>query len=138
MEKSPRSGRANVLVLGRKNQKVRELKRIMANALLDVVLVSKWADVAEYFPRSHFDLIVVTDSYMDNLNKNVLVNLKRLYSQAKVLCVFDKITEETEMTMRRVGAVYLGSYDYFVKFSRDILESAVRPNRGQRNRGQIF
>ena len=122
-----RSRTANVLVLGKRNKKVRELERIMDKALLEVILVSEWADVVALFPSTHVDLIVVTDSSNHNLNRDFLVDLRRLYPQAKVLCVFDKITEEIEITMRSVGIIYLGSYDHFARFSHDILESAVKP-----------
>jgi N-acetylglucosaminyldiphosphoundecaprenol N-acetyl-beta-D-mannosaminyltransferase len=127
VEKSPRAGRANVLVLGRIDKRLRELERVMSQAFLEVVLVSEWSDAVGLFPSGHFDLIILTDSSKDNLKKNLLISLKRLYSQAKVLCVFDSITEEIEITMRSVGIIYLGSFEHFVRFSRDILESAVKP-----------
>ena len=127
MANSLTSRRANVLVLGERNKRVRELERIMAEALPEVILVSERADVVGSFPRGHFDLIIVTDSSNDNMNKDFLVNLKRLYSQAKVLCILDKITEKIEIAMRSVGIIYLGSYDHFARFSHDILESAVKP-----------
>jgi len=113
-----------VLVLGKRNKKVKELERILAEHFLEVKVTSKLTNSSELNPGMHFNLVVVTDSLEDKPDRDFGVNLRRLFPQAKVLGLFDKINPEIETNMRNAGLIFLGSYDHFSKHFPDILLSA--------------
>ncbi len=124
----------NVLVLGKRNKKVKELERILAGHFLEVKVTSKLAHTVGLNPTMHFNLIVITDSFEGRTDRDFGVNLKRLFPEAKVLGLFDKINPEIETNIRNAGLIFLGSYDHFSKHSPDILLSAF----GSRERLQEY
>lgn len=118
----------NVLVFGKGNKKVEELKRILAEYFHRICLVSDLSDMVHRVKNDHFNIIVVTGSMGDGLNKDFFSELRILFPDARVICLVDQITEEMEMAMRSIRLVFLGSYQYFGKHSLDILQSAVKSN----------
>ncbi|MBC8459801.1 MAG: hypothetical protein H8D67_17555 [Deltaproteobacteria bacterium] len=121
-----KSKAANVLVFGKRNKKIKELEKIFKEHSFTVRLVSDLANVAELLPNNQFNLIVVTDSLNDVLDRDFLANLKIFYPQAKIIYLFETVTRAIEVNLRRAGAIFLGSYDHFSRFSVDILQSAVK------------
>ena len=121
---------ANVLIFGKRNRKVKELEGIMAEHFFNVTVVSRLTDLFKLLSSARYELIVVTDTFEDKLNKDFFVKLKRMFPQAKMLCLFDEINEQIEVTLRSAGIVFLGSYNQFGKLSRDILQSALTSKRG--------
>jgi len=119
-----RSKLGNVLVLGKRNKKVRELERTLAEHFCEVRVTSKLTHSAGLSPTMHFNLIVITDSLEGNGSRDFGVNLRRLFPEAKVLGLFDKINPEIETNMRNAGLIFLGSYEHFSKHCPDILDSA--------------
>lgn len=120
---------ANALIFGKRNKKVKELEGILAEHFFKAILVSRLTDLSKLLSSDRYELIVVTDAFKDKLNKDFFVKLKRMFPDAKMLCLFDKITQEVEVTLRSVGIVFLGSYDQFGKLSRDILQSALKSKK---------
>jgi len=118
----------NVLVFGKGNKKVKELERILTEHFYRVCLVSDLSDMVHLVVNVHFNVIVVTDSMGDGLNKDFFSDLRILFPHAKVMCLVDQITQEMEMAMRSTRLVFLGSYEHFGKHSLDILQSAVKSN----------
>ena len=115
----------NALVLGKRNKKVRELERTLAKHFLKVRVASKLDHSAGLNPTMHFNLIVITDSLEGNPTRDFAVNLRRLFPEAKVLGLFNKINPEIETNMRNAGLIFLGSHEHFSKHCPDILLSAL-------------
>jgi len=115
---------AHVLLVGKRNRKVKQVERILAEHFIRVSLASQLTDIIR-LPDSPFDLIVVTDSPKDNLCKDFLLALGNLFPQARVICLFDKITQDIEIIIRSTGLLFLGSYDHFGQWATDILQSAT-------------
>ena len=118
----------NVLVFGKGNKKVKELERILAKHFHRICLVSGLSDMVQPVVNDHFNVIVVTDSMGDGLNKDFFSVLRISLPDARVICLVDKITQEMEMAMRSTRLVFLGSYEHFGKHCQDILQSAVKSN----------
>ncbi|MBL7177944.1 MAG: hypothetical protein ISS66_19145 [Desulfobacteraceae bacterium] len=118
----------NVLVFGKRNNKVEELEHIMAEYFYSICLVSDLTDMAQLAANDHFNVIIVTDSLGYKLNKDFFYELRVLFPQARVLCLVDHITQEMEMAMRSARLVFLGSYEHFCKQYQDIVQSAVKSN----------
>jgi len=116
-----------VLVFGKKNDKIRELERILAEQFYCICLVTDLNDIASLVVNDYFNVIVVTDS-MGDMNKDFFSDLRILFPDARVLCLVDQITLEMEMVMRSIRLVFLGSYEYFGKNYQDILKSALKSN----------
>ena len=114
----------NVLVLGKRNKKVKELERILARHFLEVKVTSKFDHDLGLNPTMQFNLIVITDSLEGNPDRDFGVDLRRLFPEVKVLGLFDKINPEIETNMRNARLIFLGSYDHFSKHFPDILLSA--------------
>jgi hypothetical protein len=126
--KSMKMKTENVLVFRKGNKKVKELECILAEHFHRVCLVSDLSDMVHLVVTVHFNVILVTDSMGDGLSKDFFSDLRILFPDAKVMCLVDQITQEMEMTMRSIRLVFLGSYEYFGKYSLDILQSAVKSN----------
>lgn len=120
--KKPKLG--NALVLGKRTLKVKKLERILAEHFLEVKVTPKLANSFGLNPTMHFKLIVITDSLDGPLDRHFGVSLRRLFPEAKVLALFDKVNPEIEAIIRNVGLIFLGSHDHFSKQSPDILRSA--------------
>ena len=118
----------NVLVFGKGNKKVKELERVLAEHFHRVCLVSDLSDMVHLVVNDHFNVIVVTDSMGDRLNKDFFSDLRILFPHAKVMCLVDQITQEMEIAMRSTRLVFLGSYEHFGKHYQDILQAAVKSN----------
>jgi len=116
-----------VLVFGKKNNKIWELERILAEQFHCICLVTDLCDIAYLVANDYFNVIVVTDS-MGDMNKDFFLGLRILFPDARVLCLVDQITQEMEMVMRSIRLVFLGSYEYFGKYYQDILKSALKSN----------
>ena len=116
-----------VLVFGKKNDKIRELERILAEQFHCICLVTDLNDIASLVANDYFNVIVVTDS-MGDMNKDFFSDLRILFPDARVLCLVDQITLEMEMVMRSIRLIFLGSYEYFGKNYQDILKSALKSN----------
>jgi PleD family two-component response regulator len=125
--KSMRPKTEKVLVFGKKNDKIRELERILAEQFHCICLVTDLNDIASLVANDYFDVIVVTDS-MGDMNKDFFSDLRILFPDARVLCLVDQITLEMEMVMRSIRLIFLGSYEYFGKNYQDILKSALKYN----------
>ncbi len=124
--KSMRPKTEKVLVFGKRNRKVRELERVLAEHFHHICLASDLTDMARLIANDCFNVIVVTSSMGDKLNKDFFLDLRILFPDARVLCLVDQITQEMEMVMRSIRLVFLGSYEYFGKHYQDILQSALK------------
>jgi len=118
----------NVLVFGKGNKKVKELERILAEHFHRVCLVSDLSDMVHLVVNDHFNVIVVTDSMGNRLNKDFFSDLRISFPDARVICLVDQINKQMEMELRSNRLVFLGSYEHFGKYSLDILQSAVKSN----------
>jgi hypothetical protein len=127
----------NALVLGKTNKSIRELGRILEKHFLEVRVTSKLSHTAGLNPPMHFNLVVITDSLDGNPARDFGVNLRRLFPEAKILGLFDKINPEIETSVRNAGLIFLGSYDHFIKNCPDILRSGFGSRERQQNRGSL-
>lgn len=118
-----------VLVFGKRNRKVRDVERILAEYFNCVCLVADVIDIARLVVNDCFNVIVVTDSIGDKMNKDFFLDLRVLFPDARVLCLVDQITQEMEMVMRSIRLVFLGSYEHFGKYCQYIIESAVKKQK---------
>jgi hypothetical protein len=125
--KSMRPKTKKVLVFGKKNDKISELERHLAEQFHCTCLVADLNDIACLVAKEYFNVIVVTDT-MGDMDKDFFSDLRILFPDTKVLCLVDQITQEMEMVMRSIRLVFLGSYEYFGKYCQDILKSALKSN----------
>jgi len=120
-----RSKKENVLLLAKKNKKTKKLEDHLADYFYEVRLVSDSSEMGMLPSNNHFAVIIVTDSFGLKQNKDFFLYLRNEYPHAKMLCLFDEISQGMETAIRSAGPVFLGSYDQFFRFSIDILQSAV-------------
>ncbi|MBC8179070.1 MAG: hypothetical protein ISR61_01665 [Desulfobacteraceae bacterium] len=125
--------RGQALLFGKRNNKVKEIERILKRYTLGVKLVSETGPHVEPDQGSAFSLIVVTDSIGDKVDKNYIAKLRQSFPQAKVLSLFDDMNPEIEMNMRSAGLIFLGSYEHFIKESADIIASAFGSKKAVNN-----
>lgn len=114
------------LVLGEKNPKANEVKRILAEHFQIVKMIPRLPAEDKFCPEDHFKLIVFTDSSETKPDRDIVVNLRKLFPRTKVLGLFDDINAEIEMSMRSAGLIFLGSHDHFNKHSSQIIFSAFK------------
>ncbi len=118
-----------VLLLAKRNKRTKELELRLADYFCEVRLVSDLGEMAMLPSNNHFAVIVVTDSFGLELNIESLFALKSRYPCAKILCLVDEISQGIEAVIRSVGPVFLGSYDQFFRFFKDIISSAVESRK---------
>ena len=124
-----RSEAKNVLLIAKKNKRMRELELHLAEYFNKVCLVSdlkKWGSLPS---NDDFSVIVVTDSFGSKLNVDFLFNLRKKYPDAKMLYLFDEISLAEETAVRSAGAVFVGSYDQFISLYDDVLQSALESKK---------
>jgi hypothetical protein len=78
-------------------------------------------------------VIVVTDTLGDGLNQDFFENLRSLYPRARLLCLFDRISRQTEKAMRSVGLLFLGSYEHFDDCYGSVLERVSEPQKANQH-----
>jgi len=120
------NGRA--LIIGKGNHKVDRLKRHLAEYFAKIDLLSDPAQLNSLAAQSH-SVVVVTDTLGDILNYEFFVNLRSLHPRARLLCLVDHISRETEKAMRSAGLLFLGSYDHFDDCYDSVLQTALRPQK---------
>ena len=123
----------NALVLGEKNLKANEVKRILVEHFQIVKMIPRLPDKDEFYPEDYFKLIVFTDTSETKPDRDIVVNLRKLFPRAKVLGLFDNMDDEIEMSMRSAGLVFLGSHDHFNKHSSQIIFSAFKSEGMMKN-----
>ena len=112
------------LIIGENNHKVDLLKRHLAEYFSMVDLISELGQLNSLAADSH-SVIVVTDTAADVLNHDFFMNLRSLNPRARLLCLVNRITRETEKAIRSVGLLFLGSYDHFDDCYDSILQTAL-------------
>ena len=65
----------------------------------------------------------------NNHSKNFFTNLRSLHPRARLMCMFDRISRQTEKDMRRAGLLFLGSYEHFDECYDSVLEKALWPQK---------
>ena len=129
--------REQALLFGKKNNKVKEIERILKRHTLGVKLVSETGRHIEPDQGDGFSLIVVTDSIEDRVDENYILNLRQSFPRAKVLSLFDDVSPEIEMNMRSAGLIFLGSYEHFIRESAHIIASALGSRKAGNNSRRI-
>jgi len=120
------NGRA--LIIGKGNHKVDLLKRHLAEYFAKIDLLSDPGQLNSLAAQSH-SVVVVTDTLGDILNYEFFANLRSLHPRARLLCLVDHISRETEKAMRSAGLLFLGSYDHFDDCYDSVLQTALRPQK---------
>jgi hypothetical protein len=115
----------DVLLLGKKTDKVFKIRNLLSKLSHKVCLISDLKDGAKRFPINHYDIVVVTDSLGVNLKNDFVSHLKTLLPHSKVLFLVDQITEEMEKSMRGTGLIFLGTYEHFGQLCKDILQATA-------------
>ncbi|MBW1695135.1 MAG: hypothetical protein JRJ41_13570 [Deltaproteobacteria bacterium] len=126
---STQSQNGSVLMIGKRNRKIEELERRLAEYFNKIYLVADLAKGVNLSPTDIYTLIVVTDSTGHLLNKDFFSKLRAHFSRSVLVCLVDQITQETEKAMRGAGLLFLGSYHQFSEYYRSILESAIEAKR---------
>ncbi len=121
-----------VLLVGKRNKKVQELKRTLAKHFQEVILASKLNGGIDSCPGDHFEFVVITDSVNDAIDRDYVYSLRRLFPQAKVVYLFEEMKPELEMIMRGIGLIFFGSYNYFGKNFPEILGSVFARKKENR------
>lgn len=113
------------LVVGKRNAKVDNIVQILSKHFNQINRIRGLGAGVAVYPSDHINLIVITDLLDDRLDREMVVNLRKNYPKAKVMGLIEKINQELEISLRSVGLVFLGSYDYFDQYSSYILRSAL-------------
>jgi hypothetical protein len=123
------SQNGSVLIIGKRNRKIEELERRLAEYFNEIYLIADLAEAMNLSPTDIYTMIVVTDFSGHPLNKDFFSDLRAHFSRSVLVCLVDQITQETEKAMRSAGLLFLGSYDQFSEYYRSILESAIEAKR---------
>jgi len=128
------SGRA--LIVGKTGHRIEMLQYHLAEYFGKIDLMSDLVQLNS-LTDDNLAVIVVTDTLGDVLNQEFFVNLRSLHPRARLLCLFDRISRETEKAMRRAGLIFLGSYDHFDDCYGSVLQTvlwAQKANKHQPDR----
>jgi len=120
------NGRA--LIIGKTGHKIDLLKRHLAEYFSKIDLLSDSGQLNSLTADSH-SVIVVTDTLEDVLDYDFFVNLRSLHPRARLLCLVDRISRETEKAMRSAGLLFLGSHEHFDACYGSVLQRALRPQK---------
>ena len=120
------SQNGSVLMIGRRNRKIEELERRLAEYFKKIDLATDLVEGLNLSPTDIYTMIVVTDSTGHLLNKDFFSNLRARFSRSVLVCLVDQITPETEKAMRSAGLLFLGSYSQFGEHCDGILKAALR------------
>ncbi len=118
----------SALVVGKRNAKVDNIVHILSRHFNQINRIRGLGAGVAAYPSDHINLIVITDLLDDRLDRELVVNLRKNFPKAKVMGLIEKINQELEISLRSVGLVFLGSYDYFDQYSSYILRSALATN----------
>jgi len=118
------SKEARILLVGKRNSKVKRVERILKKYAPGTEVVLGTAYPTEPFEMDSFNLIVLTDTLEEKAVSDFMSGVRQLFPGAKVLGIFDEIDPEIEINMRSAGLIFLGSYEHFIRASGDILKSA--------------
>ena len=133
VKNSKRPDKRSVLIIAKRNEKTKKLTNLLVDFFNKIQFISVLEEIDMVISSKFFTAIVVTDSLGVELNKDVVLNLKKRFPGAKILCLADKISQKKEAAIRSAGPVFLGSYDHFYEFSEDILSAAVASNKRTRS-----
>jgi hypothetical protein len=120
------SQNGSVMMIGKRNRKIEELERRLAEYFKKIYLVADLAEGVNLSPTDIYTMIVVTDSTGHPLDKDFFSNLRAHFSRSVLMCLVDEITPETEKAMRSAGLLFLGSYSQFGVHCDGILKAALR------------
>ena len=116
------------LISGENSYKIDLLKRHLAEYFSKVDLLSDSGQL-NLLTADSYSVIVVTDAAAGVLNHDFFMNLRSLHPRARLLCLVDHISRETEKAMRSAGLLFLGSYDHFDDCYDSVLQTALRPQK---------
>ena len=117
----------NALLIANRTEKINRIENVLSEYFQNVSRVSDLTGTGQLPLDLRFDLIVVTDSFGIHPDGDFLSCLRGQFSNAKFLCLADEISSETEMSLRAGGLIFLGSYDHFIQYAHQILESVTDP-----------
>ena len=117
-----RNGRA--LIIGTDNRRIDLLKRYLADYFSHIDLLTDSGQLNSVTDDSR-PFIVVTDTVADVLNPEFFCNLRYNHPRARLLCLVDRVSRETEKALRAAGLLFLGSYDHFEVCHASILQAAL-------------
>ena len=116
------------MIIGKTDHKIDLLKRHLAEYFSKVDLLSDSGQLNSLTADSH-SVVVVTDTLGDVLDYDFFMNLRFLHPRARLLCLVDRISRETEKVMRSAGLLFLGSYEHFDACYGSVLQRALRPQK---------
>ena len=123
-------GRA--LIIGETDHRVDRVKQHLAEYFSRIDLLTDLGQLNS-LTADNFTVIVVTDTLGDGLNQDFFVNLRSLHPRARLLCLFDRISRQTEKAMRSAGLLFLGSYEHFDDCYGSVLERAFGPQKANQH-----
>lgn len=116
---------SEILIVGKKTRRITHLKTLLDEHFKDVFVLDA-AAISRRIATSDYNVIIVTDSTCVALDRKLLTDLKTFWPQAKLLCLVDRITGETEIAVRSAGVIFLGTYEHFTANCLNILELALQ------------
>ena len=119
---------SRVLIIGKTDRRVELLKHHLADYFGKVDLLTDLEQLNS-LTADNFAVIVVTDTFGDVLKPDFFADIRSLHPRAGLLCLFDRISQQTEKDMRSAGLLFLGSYDHFEDCYGSVLERALRPQK---------
>lgn len=127
-----KSNKYNILVIGKKSKKLSELILILSEYSNCIFMAANFTDMMLFARKNQINLIMITDSLGKNPTKDFILKTRHFFPHAKVICLFDKVAQDTEVILRSIGIIYLGSYSNFKKLACEILPAAMDSHIGSR------
>ena len=126
---------SRVLIIGKTDRRVELLKHYLADYFGKVDLLTDLEQLNS-LSADNFTVIVVTDTFGDVLKSDFFADIRSLHPRAGLLCLFDRISRQTEKDMRSAGLLFLGSYEHFDDCYSSVLERALWPQKTSKHRPQ--
>ena len=125
------------LIIGAENQKVDRLKCHLAGYFSEIDLLTDPGQLCSPTAVSPA-IIVVTDTLAGVLNQYFVRILRSVHPGARLLCLVDRISRESERALRAAGLLFLGSYEHFGACHTSILKSAVAKGDPSKNQSSTI
>lgn len=116
-----------ILVLADKKEALSKLISLLSEHSEHIFVASNSMEMRHSAWRDYFHLIVITDSLDKHMTKDIIMDIRHFCPHAKILCLFENITEDIEEMLRGIGIVYLGSYKTFNELAYKIIPAAINP-----------
>ena len=124
----------HALLIGKRSKTISELTRMLAAYVTDVIQIEEFIDHYRLPSKTHLDLVVIADSMVCMQDTKILADLKSKFPEAKILGLFEKWDENTEIELRRTGLIFLGTFEHLRKNFDGIIKTILNKSQNRISR----